>query len=108
MEKQVNGVGQQVDPIVRFTAAAEALSLAIDHDLREKGSVDLLAIAGECRMLRLGFRTMVELLAKHGTVQLPEWDKAYTAAIVKETERIRARGRQLAIADALTLGRRAP
>jgi hypothetical protein len=108
MDKPANGAGQQVDPIVRFTAAAEALSLAIDHELREAGTIDLLALSGECRMLRLGFRTLVELLAAHGTMQLTEWDKAYTAAIVKETERIRARGRKLAIADALTLGRKPP
>lgn len=108
MEKPVNGQvdaqGKLADPIQRFAAAAESLSLAIDREIRQAGSVDIIALSGESRMLRLGFRTLIELLARNGKLELTEWDKAYTAAIERETERIRSQGVKLAVVDAIGRG----
>lgn len=106
MERTLNGKSQQVDPATRFAAAAEALVLAIDRECREQGSVDVLSLAGEAAMLRLGFRTLIELLAKTNELplQLSQWDKAYTQAIERETERIKAKAKtrlQLAVSSAI-------
>lgn len=106
MERTLNGKSQQVDPTTRFQTAAEALVLAIDRECREQGNVDILALAGEAVMLRLGFRTMVELLSKTTELplQLSQWDKAYTQAIERETERIKAKAKtrlQLAVSSGM-------
>lgn len=95
---------QQVDPIRRFESAGEALAMAIEFEMRTRGNVDLIALRGEVVMLRLGFRTLVELLAKHGHIQLTEWDKAYTAAIERETERVKSRAIRGQIAGAVDVG----
>lgn len=104
MERSL-GKAREADPVKRFDAAAEALTLAIDHNLRTKGNVDLLALKGEVVMLRLGFRTLIELLAKHGQVQLTEWDKAYTVAIEKETEKVKGDTLRASIVGAVNGGR---
>lgn len=104
-DQPANGSVPELDTVGTFVAEAEALTLAIDHDLRRKGSVDLLAMQGELVMLRLGFRTLIELLASKGLLQLPEWDKLYTKAITRERKRIGGAGVKIAIADALALPR---
>ena len=101
MEKQFNGKGQEADPLKRFAEAAAQLVLEIERSYRRAGAVDMLAIAGEVRMLRIGFRTLVELLAKHGHLQLTEWDKAYIAAIEGEVSKMRAGSVKIAVANAV-------
>lgn len=96
-----NGQVPEIDTVGTFMEEAEKLSLTIDRDLREKGTVDLLEIKGEVVMLRLGFRTLIELLAAKGLIQLPEWDKRYTKAIIRERKRIANAGTKIALATAL-------
>jgi hypothetical protein len=101
VDKTFNGKQQEGDSLARFEEAAGQLVFEIERGYRRAGAVDMLSIAGEVRMLRIGFRTLVELLAKHGHVQLPEWDKAYVAAIEGEVRKLRAGSVKLAVAQAV-------